>query len=93
MSVYLRIEVSDEAKDAFSELFLFSRPIPQIPDPEWVDPGDGTPHPMVDEFTVKGWFETCLRKFALMTCSRGLEIKKLSNGEPVVIEDLVERVE
>ena len=30
-------------------------PIPQIPDPEWVDPGDGSEAPLVDEFTAAQW--------------------------------------
>jgi len=37
-------------------------PIPQIPDPEWVDPGDGSEAPIVNEFTDSQWAKEALRR-------------------------------
>lgn len=37
-------------------------PVPQIPDPAWVDPGDGSEAPMVDEFTPNQWAKEALRR-------------------------------
>ena len=37
-------------------------PVPQIPDPEWVDPGDGSEAPLVNEFTDGQWAKEALRR-------------------------------
>ena len=37
-------------------------PVPQIPDPNWVDPGDGSQAPMVNEFTNNQWAKEALRR-------------------------------
>lgn len=37
-------------------------PVPQIPDPDWVDPGDGSQAPMVDEFTPNQWAKETVRR-------------------------------
>lgn len=45
-------------------------PIPQIPDPEWVDPGDGSEAPMVDEFTGSQWAKEALRRLVRRDVAR-----------------------
>lgn len=48
--------------------FLAAQPMPQIPDPEWVDPGEGAEPidriaPIVDKYaTTKLWLEEWLKK-------------------------------
>jgi len=37
-------------------------PIPQIPDPEWVDPCDGTPAPLINEFSDEAWVMQAIYK-------------------------------
>ena len=45
-------------------------PIPQIPDPEWVDPEDGSTAPMVPEYTSEQWLEVRLRQWLRDTIAR-----------------------
>lgn len=40
-------------------------PVPQIPDPEWVNPGDGSKAPMVDQFTPAQWAKEFIRRFII----------------------------
>jgi len=34
--------------------------MPQIDDPEWIDPEDGSSAPKIDEFTDKVWIKKCI---------------------------------
>lgn len=45
----------DEKVNAFVAMTKWLFPMPQIPDPNWLDPGDGTEAPLVNEFTDKQW--------------------------------------
>jgi len=45
-------------------------PIPTIEDPEWVDPGDGSSAPMVNEFTDTQWAKERVRRFIISTVGR-----------------------
>jgi hypothetical protein len=38
-------------------------PIPQIPDPTWIDPDDGSEAPLIDEFTQKQWFKILITRY------------------------------
>jgi len=44
-----------ENVEEYAKLFLYAHEIPQEPDPEWVDPQDGTPRPMIDKYTLAEW--------------------------------------
>jgi hypothetical protein len=44
--------------DSISGLY----PVPQVTDPEWVDPGDGSAAPMVDQFTPAQWAKEFIRR-------------------------------
>lgn len=37
-------------------------PVPTIPDPDWIDPGDGSEAPMVPEFTDGQWAKEAVRR-------------------------------
>ena len=45
-------------------------PVPQIPDPEWVDPGDGSEAPMVNEFTDGQWAKEAVRRLVIRNVRR-----------------------
>ncbi len=45
-------------------------PVPQIPDPDWVDPGDGSEPPMVNEFTDNQWAKEALRRLVIRDVRR-----------------------
>ena len=45
-------------------------PIPQIDDPDWVDPEDGSGAPQVDEFTSMEWAKNRLRNWLAKTTRR-----------------------
>ena len=45
-------------------------PIPQIPDPEWVDPEDGSEAPMVDEFGPGAWAKEAIRRLVKRDVAR-----------------------
>ena len=49
-------------------LWLF--PIPQIPDPEWIDPGDGSTAPMVDAFSENDWMKESIRRWIISQVKR-----------------------
>jgi hypothetical protein len=44
--------------------------MPQIPDPEWVDPEDGSEAPLIDEWTAMEWAKLVLRSFLSRTVGR-----------------------
>jgi len=45
-------------------------PIPQIPDPAWVDPGDGSSPPMINKFTDGAWVKKLIRKWVITQVAR-----------------------
>lgn len=55
------------AKTGFFEV----RPIPQIPDPDWIDPKDGSIAPEIDQYTPKTWIRICICDFIKGTVLEG----------------------
>ncbi len=60
-------------------------PIPQIPDPEWVDPEDGSAAPLMDEFTDIQWAKKKLIGFLVQSKYRWQ--KKQETLTSTVVED------
>jgi len=47
-------------------------PIPKIPDPNWVDPKDGTGALMINEFTDNQWAKEAIRRWIITECRERL---------------------
>jgi len=56
-----------------------------IPDPEWVDPEDGTPEPQIAKYTNKEWVTEKVRQLIVRDVRRGLQMK--ANTEAQVEKD------
>jgi hypothetical protein len=75
-------------KAAFAHLF----PIPQIPDPNWVDPGDGSSAPLVPQHNDNDWVKVCIQRWItdqVLRYERGLA-RRTAEGSVERDEDLVE---
>lgn len=74
-TVKLTIEIEDDdiSKQMMEDGFLKMIPMPQIPDPNWVDPKDGTEHPEVDEFpSTKALAEDRMGEWLIRIINKGL---------------------
>ena len=69
--VSLTITVPSDKVAILTPWYLAERPIPQIPDPAWIDPGDGSSAPMIDEYNLKTWVEMGIRDHVKLICRRG----------------------
>ena len=58
-------------KDAFKGLY----PIPEIPDPAWVNPNDGSMPPMIPKFTDDDWPRECIRMWIVAQVARYEQLK------------------
>lgn len=45
-------------------------PIPKIPDPEWVDPKDGSVAPLINKFTDQVWAKKCVVNYIKQSVAR-----------------------
>lgn len=72
ITITLPAAARKRAITAFEEIY----PIPQIPDPEWVDPEDGSTAPMVGEYTSEEWIEIRTRQWLRDTIARGEQARK-----------------
>ena len=66
------MRIPEELIPATKDAFLVSNPIPQVPDPLWIDPGDGSEQPMVDSHGPMRHFILAMQKWFLREISRGL---------------------
>ncbi len=71
--------ISDINKDIAVPAFLAATPMPQIYDPAWIDPEDGSRAPMVDKYpTTKEWVEAWLKALEkrklLKQINKGIDI-------------------
>jgi hypothetical protein len=48
-------------QDAFKKLY----PIPQIPDPRWIDPKDGSQAPLINMYTDAQWVRSKIIKYVM----------------------------
>jgi hypothetical protein len=69
--IQICITIPDAKVQRVKDGFFKIRPIPQIPDPGWVDPEDGTEAPLIDEYTEKQWLRLQLRDFINGTVREG----------------------
>ena len=77
-TIRLVVEVEDIvlSKDLMAEGFLEKHPMPQIVDPDWVDPLDGSKAPMVDKFvSTKKLVEDELANYLMREINKGLIMK------------------
>jgi hypothetical protein len=77
---------SDKLAD-FRAGFLRKEPVPQIPDPAWVDPEDGTQAPLIDKYSELQHFANILEYTYKMIYKAGK--KRLSNDASVVDDDVI----
>ncbi len=73
------ITISDINKDIAIAAFLAATSMHKIPDPEWVDPKDGSAAPEIDEYpTTKQWVEAWLmalqERNLLKQINKGIDI-------------------
>ncbi len=47
------------------ETIVWLQAIPQIPDPNWVNPEDGTSAPLVDKYTGAQWAREFIRRWLI----------------------------
>lgn len=85
----IEIPISDINKDIAIPAFLASTPMPQIPDPDWVD--DGTEHPLIDEYTTpKKWVQAdgakVLKAYYLRQINKGIVIQNESVAQAQLTE-------
>jgi len=55
--------ISDEKVQRVIAAMKGLHPIPRIPDPDWVNPGDGSERPKVDEYTGPQWAKERVRRW------------------------------
>jgi len=65
------IEIPESKVERSIARHLAERPIPQVLDPEWIDPGDGTEHATLDKYTVKEWVEIGIYEYLRMVDNQG----------------------
>lgn len=75
---------------ATKNAFLKSNPIPMIPDPDWVDPQDGSVAPMINKFGPMKWFIMQMQGWFLTQISRGLLQDSADNAKNI-FTDLKDR--
>ena len=82
------VKVIPSAKLAdFRAGFLRKEPVPQIPDPAWVDPEDGTQAPLIDKYSELQHFANVLAQDWRMIYKAGK--KRLSNDASAVDDDVI----
>lgn len=76
------LNIDDTAIDRFKDALAGLYPIPQIDDPNWIDPGDGSEAPKVDRYTKEEWLSAYLEGYLEKTVRR-YEKKQGIQGLPV----------
>lgn len=56
-----------------------------IPDPEWVDPEDGSEAPQIPKYSNKSWVVEKVRRLIVRDVRRGLQMKK--NRDNIIEKD------
>lgn len=90
-TIILKVEIKDEAltKTMMEDGFLEVYSMPQIPDPNWVDPEDGSTAPLVDKFVnVKELAEDKMADWIIKIINRGLT-KKHDSSKQVFTKDMI----
>jgi hypothetical protein len=61
--INITIKIPDVKVQRVTDGVLAVYPIPQIPDPAWIDPGDGSEAPLIDEYTSKQWIKKLIVRY------------------------------
>ena len=56
--------------------FLGLHPIPQVADPKWIDPEDGSSAPVVNEYTELEWLEEYTKRHLRKEYARGRHARR-----------------
>ena len=87
ITLNMAIIISDINKDMAIPAFLAAVHMPQIADPEWIDPGDGSTANMIDEYpSGKKWAEAyysdIISKNILKQINKGVDIANREVTQP-----------
>ncbi|MDD4050219.1 MAG: hypothetical protein PHX47_04420 [Candidatus ainarchaeum sp.] len=74
-AVDVKVTVPDAKVQKVVEAFKNLYPIPQIPDPSWVDPKDNSLPPRVPKFTDAQWVKECVKTWVVSQVARYEQIK------------------
>ena len=66
----ITFNIANENIPRWADTAKFLWEIPQIPDPDWVDPEDGTEQPYINEFTDNQWAKEGLRRWIVLQVRR-----------------------
>lgn len=70
------LTIKSDSVDYLKSNFLADKPnYMLIPDPEWIDPEDGTQVPMIKRFSDKQWFFHCIKEYVMAVCKKGKHIR------------------
>lgn len=61
--IQICIIIPDDKVQRVKDGFFEVRPIPKIPDPDWIDPEDGTEAPLINQYTSKKWLKLKIRQY------------------------------
>ena len=81
-------EIPDNKVAYAAEGFLISEPNNKsIPDPEWVDPDDGSTAPMISQYTTLQWVNYCAREWFKKRVFRGHALKAIDDAKAGLSND------
>lgn len=85
----LSITIKDLNLNVATPAFLRLNPMPQIPDPNWVDPGDETPQPLVDKYpNNKARVEEWLKEALLKEINKGIVLLSQDNAQRLTKDEM-----
>lgn len=88
--ITLKVILKDANIAEATDDFLTIHPMPQIPDPNWVDPKDGSTPPMVNKYaSTKAWAEAYLINHMWYQLERGAIKKYKKNRQARTKSDYV----
>ncbi len=77
------------AVEGFSTIYPNSE---TIPDPAWIDPGDGSEAPQIEKYTIKEWVTEKIRRLVVRDIRRGLQMKANLSARVAEDDSVVETV-
>ena len=75
----IKFTISEDKVQRVTNAMKGLYPIPQIPDPEWKDPKDGSQAPMIPEFTNGQWAREVVRRFIIQQVARWEQVEAQRN--------------
>jgi len=87
----INIKIGESNLQRIINAILYFKPIPQIPDPTWSNPGDGSEAPLVGIHTEKEWIKVQLIKYlSNMTLEYERKMASKAAKESIAEEDIAE---